>query len=585
MDLRKFRSTLAQHPLAYMSAEFALDDRLPIYAGGLGVLAGDIVREANDMNLPFVAVGLLYKEGYFTQTVTLVGEQKEEYRSLRLEDAPIELIVNTNGDRILVDIPVAQRHVHAQIWEYLRGDVSVYLLDTDIPENTESDRLITRRLYNGERILQEIVLGIGGVQALMKLHIHPSIFHLNESHSAFAILEITHHYMDEYGMSFHEAYQYAHQKIIFSNHTLVPAGNEVFPEADIIALLEGYARQLDIPITDIIDDGRVPTNPQQFSLSLLALQMACKVNTVSKFHEQMAKNVWPAAVMPAITNGVHLPTWVTAELKAQAPEFDVATMQALSAKDLWSIHTKAKSRLIDEITFQTGKQLSPDHMIISWARRIVEYKRPTLLFQDMDRLVKLIQSQNTPVQIVLAGKIHPNDVPGHAYIRTIYELCKKNGIEDKVVFLPNYRLHLAKLLVAGSDVWLNTPERGQEACGTSGMKAGANGVLQCSISDGWINEVDLKDIGWIIEDTNSAEHLYFLLEKNIIPLYYQRDDQQLPQAWIERMKSMTALIWRGFSSRRMIEEYIDQLYRPALELEIKNKHEHDWRRNYRTRPL
>lgn len=584
MDLRKFRSTLAQHPLAYMSAEFALDDHLPIYAGGLGVLAGDIVRQANDMNLPFVAVGLLYKEGYFRQIVTLAGEQHEEYRRLRLEDAPIELIVNTNGERILVDVPVGQRHVWAQIWEHLEGDVSVYLLDTDIPENTAADRSITQRLYNGDRLLQEIVLGIGGVQALMKLHIHPSIFHLNESHSAFAILEITHHYMDEYGMSFHQAYQYAHQKIIFTNHTLVAAGNEIFPEKQVTELLQDYARQLDIPITEIIDDGLVTSGSDQFSLSLLALKMACRVNTVSKFHEEMAKTVWPSAAMPAITNGVHLPTWVAAELKAQAPEFDIPTMQALTAKDFWSIHTKAKSRLIDEITFQTGKQFSPDQLLITWARRIVEYKRPTLLFQDMDRLVRLATVQDQSVQIVLAGKAHPTDEGGQAYIKQMYQLCKQYHLEDRVVFLPNYNLTLAKLLVAGSDVWLNTPVRGQEACGTSGMKAGANGVLQCSVSDGWVNEVNLQDTGWVIDDTQGADHIYRLLEDQIIPLYYDRNSEQLPLAWIEQMKRMIAIIWEQFSARRMVEEYIDRLYRPALELEIKNKHEHDWRRNYRTRP-
>lgn len=586
MDLREFRSTLGQHPLAYFSAEFALDDRLPIYSGGLGVLAGDIVRQADEQELPFVAVGLLYKEGYFTQRLSLSGEQKEFYPILDTRDAPVQLVVNTEGERILVTIPIQDREISAQIWEYTEGDVSVYLLDADIPENTVEDRAITRRLYMIEphiRILQDILLGVGGVRALMKLHIHPSIYHLNESHSAFAIFEISHHYMEEYGMSFKEAYEYGRQKIVFTNHTLVAAGNEVFSKDLVEQYLTGYAKHLGLPIKNILDNGGSDPKTNLFSLSLLALNMACRMNTVSKLHSTTAKTVWPDKAMPPITNGVHLSTWVSPDIKAQAPSFEFAPMQAMPAKEFWNLHLMAKHRMIDEVKLQTGRTLNVNEFIMTWARRIADYKQPELLFADIAKLKDILYNKDRPAQLVIAGKAHPSDPIGHTHVRNILHAIKEHGLSDRVIFVPNYTISIADVLVSGSDLWINTPQRGAEASGTSGMKSGANGVLQCSVSDGWVDEIDLKDMGWILSNTDTSSHLYTILHDEIVPLYYQRNEDKVPEIWVSKMKQTMAMIWSQFSGQRMLEEYIDVLYRPALELESLQKHEHNWRRNYRTR--
>lgn len=591
MDIQEFRLTLGQHPLAYFSAEFALDDRLPIYSGGLGVLAGDMVRQANDVELPFVAVGLLYHEGYFNQQVTQKDGQTESYTRLHLPDAPIKRVVDTTGQPVIVMIPIKDQLVFIQIWEYLQGDVSVYLLDTNILENSKENQLITWRLYGGDRetrLLQEIVLGIGGARALMQLHIHPSIYHLNEGHSALAVFEIAHHYMTEYHMTFQQAYDYARQKIVFTNHTLVSAGNEVFDPQLVSDHLETYAKSLDLPITSIISRGTSPrdnvSSNAQFSMTRLALNMACRVNTVSQLHSVMAKKLWPDTPMPGITNGVHLPRWVNADIKAQAPDFNIQALANLPGEEVWRLHQMAKHRLVDEVKFLTGKVLHPEYCTITWARRFATYKRPGLLFKDIARLQALLKNATQPVQFIIAGKAHPHDWEGREALHLILDTIAQLSADAQVVFVPNYNLTVAELLVAGSDVWLNTPIRGTEASGTSGMKAGANGGLQCSISDGWVDEVDLAGIGWVIDPDHSAESLYTLLEQEIIPLYYKRNDDGIPTEWVNRMKQTMTLVWSKFSAERMLGEYIEILYRPALELESKDKHEHNWRRNYRTIP-
>jgi starch phosphorylase len=586
MDIGQFRATLGQHPLAYMSAEFGLDDRLPIYSGGLGVLAGDIIREAAQLNLPFVGVGLLYHEGYFQQVITPEGKQRADYPLLNTDDAPIRLVVDTTNEPIAVSIPMAGGELHIQVWEYLESDVSVYLLDTDLPRNNNEYRFITRQLYGGNlqnRILQEIVLGIGGVRMLMKLGIHPSLFHLNESHSAFAIMEIAHHYMEEYGMSFAEAYDYGRNKIVFTNHTLVAAGNEVFPKEMVRQYLGAYTEQLHLPMDELLAKGTSPDSPEKFAMSTMALSMASRVNTVSKLHEQEARSVWPGVAMPAITNGVNLPYWVSADFKAQAPNFALSELQGLAPDQIWTIHEMAKHRLVDEVKYRTGHQLKTEAMIITWARRFATYKRPKTLFEDIEELKRLVTHSKQPIQVLMAGKAHPEDTEGQGLIEQIHQEILRTGLTDKIVFVPNYSLGLAKFLVSGSDLWLNTPIRGREASGTSGMKASANGVLQLSVSDGWVDEVTIPAIGWEISDANCSADVYRLLRELIIPLYYKRNAQGFPEEWVKLMRTNMQLIWTQFSSRRMLEQYIDVLYRPALEMESKDKHEHNWRRNYRTR--
>lgn len=587
MDLEKFRWTLGQHPIAYMSAEFGLDDRLPIYSGGLGMLAGDIIREASDLELPFVGVGLLYREGYFQQMIDANG-QAEEYPAMDVTDAPINLVIDTHGAAIKITIPVEDHLLHFQIWEYVEGDVSIFLLDTDVPENTAAHRLITRRLYGGDRqtrILQEIILGIGGVRALQALHIHPSIYHLNEGHSAFAIFEIAYHYMREYKMTFRQAYEYGRNKIVFTNHTLVPAGNELFQAADVRNYLQCYTDDLQLPIQDVLDEGAVPHKPELFSMSNLAMRMASRVNGVSKLHAKLAKQFWPEYKVAGITNGIHMPTWVSPDLKAQSRHFDVNVVSNMANTALWRLHQMAKYRLMDEVNYRTGKQLKQGHLIVTWARRFASYKRPEILFEDIERLKSIVFHAHTPVQFIMAGKAHPADAEGHAHIRHIVQAIHDNGLDDGFIFVPNYNMKLADVLVSGSDIWLNTPWRGQEACGTSGMKAAANGVLQCSVSDGWVDEVDLRQVGWELPNEGTAEFIYQFLEGEIVNMYYERDQHNVPNAWVERMKTTIAMVWQQFSSRRMVSEYIDILYRPTLEQESQEKHYHNWRQRYRTKQI
>lgn len=585
MDLQKFRWTLGQHPIAYMSAEFGLDDRLPIYSGGLGILAGDIVRGANDMELPFVAVGLLYKEGYFKQVIDERG-QTEEYPLLDTASAPISLVVNSHGESIKVTIPVGEHLLHFQIWEYEQGDIPVYLLDTDVAENTPEHRLITRRLYGGDketRILQELVLGIGGVRTLESLHIHPSLFHLNEGHSAFAIFEISYHYMEEYNMKFAEAYEYARNKIVFTNHTLVPAGNEMFQTDLVSKYLKGYCEDLNLAMDYLLEKGKVADKPDKFSMSNLASNMAVRMNAVSKLHAEMAKEFWPNKKLLGITNGVHMPSWVSADLKAQAPDFNIEAINDLPHYALWRLHEMAKFRLRDEVKYRTGKEINLDAMIVTWARRFASYKRPETLFEDIVRLKDIIFHAHKPVQFLMAGKAHPADAIGHQIIKNIIDAIHENGLENNFIFIPDYNMKLADVLVSGSDVWLNTPIYGKEASGTSGMKAAANGVLQCSVSDGWVAEVNLNGVGWELDAKDPAEHVYSLLEGEITDLYYKRNSDDVPEEWVQQMKKTIGMVWDDFSARRMVEDYIDVLYRPTLEEEIKEKHYHNWRHRYLTK--
>ncbi len=461
----------------------------------------------------------------------------------------------------------------------------MYLLDTDVPENTDEHKLITRRLYGGDkvtRMLQELILGIGGIRAIQSLHIHPSIYHLNEGHSAFGIFEIANHYMKEYNMSFEEAYEYSGNKIVFTNHTLVAAGNEIFSQELLREYLGTYTNQLNLPIEYVLEKGKVEGKPDLFSMSNLALNMAYKVNAVSKLHAKMAKEVWPDHEMIGITNGIHLPTWVSADIKAQAP-YNQEDVKNLSNQMIWRTHEMAKYRLLDEVEYRTGKRLNKDQIIITWARRFASYKRPELLFTDVDRLKDIIFSASKPVQFLMAGKAHPKDELGHQSIKRIIQLIKEHGLEKHFIFVPNYNIKLADALVAGSDLWLNTPKRGQEASGTSGMKAAANGILQCSVSDGWVDEINLKEYGWELNNEKTAEHIYDLLEKEILPLYYERNEEGIPSKWVDLMKQNIIMAWSDFSSRRMVKEYIDVLYRPTLELESKEKHYHNWRKRYRTK--
>lgn len=555
-----------RHPIAYFSFEFALTTKLPIYSGGLGVLAGDVLKEADDQKLPFVGVGLFYNHGYFHQKITPEGEQTEVYT--RIETKNILTPVFKNDKELLVEVPIQDRIVYAKVWEYKIGSISLYLLDTNTEKNLADDRDITRYLYGGDadiRIKQEMILGIGGERVLFELDIHPSIYHLNEGHSAFCVFEIAHHVMKETGKNFHDAFAEVQKKIVFTNHTLLPAGNDRFSQDKIAGYLASYATQLKLPVSDMLEKGIREETPKLFSMTQLALTMACRINTVSTSHSIHAKKVWPETPMPGITNGIHLPTWTHSSYKKIAPHLNNMELQSMTDTILWHIHTEAKKELISYINQTCVVKLKPEVATIVWARRFTSYKQPALLFSEIESLKKLSQTAHGALQVIIAGKSHPRDSEGKKLIPHIHELIKKADLSHFIVFVPDYSLETATFFVQGADVWLNTPVPGWEASGTSGMKAGANGVLQCSTRDGWIDEVDLTRIGWELANKNTAQSLYTTITNNILPQYYTFDAGSFNVGWVKKMRETMQTIWENYSTTRLLKDYMEKLYSPAWE--------------------
>jgi starch phosphorylase len=558
---------LSKKPIAYFCAEFALSDELPIYSGGLGVLAGDVIRQAQEWNFPLVGIGLLYKEGYFKQIIADGHMQAELPAYLNLSQLPVAPAQNLSGRPAKIELPIADRTIFARIWEYTEGSGRVLLLDTDVEENSELDRRLTLNLYPADsewRIQQEILLGIGGIRALTELGIEPSAYHLNEGHSAFAIIEIAHQYMKRTGAEFSKGLTYACSRTVFTNHTLIPSGNDVFEKSMVARLLQSYADHLGLPIDEVLRMGTVPNAADYFSMTHLALSASSKASAVSKAHAQFAKITLPEAQLIPITNGVNRIFW-------QNPKMQTLSEQLLkgaeiSDEKIWEIHRNLKQEITDYLSSTQGCHLDPDILTITWARRIATYKQPLLLFSDISRLVQIINSETRPVQIILSGKAHPNDTPAKALISEVLKIINHHGLEKRIVFLPNYNLKLARLLTAGSDVWLNTPIKGQEACGTSGMKAGLNGVLQFSISDGWTDEIDLHKLGFPISPVDSMTDLYNVLEQSIVPMYYGQTgkNQPLPE-WMKMMRGTITEIGSNFTTERMMEQYITKLYLPVLE--------------------
>jgi len=557
---------LARNPVAYFCAEFGLSDELPIFSGGLGILAGDVIRQAGAWNFPLIGIGLLYKEGYFKQVISESGVQTELPAYPDFSKVPIAPALDAQGALARIELPVADRTLFARVWQYTQGTARVLLLDTDVEENSELDRRLTASLYPTDpqwRIQQEILLGIGGIRALAKLGILPSAYHLNEGHSAFAIMEIAHQYMKRTQARFSEGLSYACRRTVFTNHTLIPSGNDVFESGMVAHLLGDYAGHLGLPIDEVLRMGAMPNAPGHFSMTHLALSASSKSSAVSKAHAQFAKVSFPEAHFTPITNGVNREFWQNPKIK----EIEGRLHHGLGITDqeIWATHQECKQRLLGFITGSTGKELKPNSLTITWARRITAYKQPLLLFSDISRLIQIINHQTRPVQIILAGKAHPGDLPAKAMMTEIFKNISRPGLKDRVVFLPNYNLELARLLVTGSDVWLNTPIKGQEACGTSGMKAGLNGILQCAISDGWTDEIELHQLGFPVSPVDSAADLYKVVEERVAPLYYEQGAQNsAPAQWTKMMRETIMEVGSRFTSERMMQEYITELYLPIL---------------------
>jgi starch phosphorylase len=608
--------------VAYFSMEYGLDVSLPIYSGGLGVLSGDHMKSSSDLGLPLVGVGLLYRQGYFRQYLNADGYQQESYPENDWYNMPVSLCregTDGNGAPLRISVQIGESLVVAQIWQVKIGRSSLYLMDTNIDGNSEENRAITATLYGGTketRMRQEILLGIGGIRALRALGINPAVTHMNEGHSAFLAVERIRELMRSEKLSLREAMEALGPTNIFTTHTPVPAGNERFTVELMKQYFPSITDGLGISWDDFMALGR--ENPQDeeehFCMTVFALRLSAYSNAVSALHGEVSREMWQAlwpglpedeVPITSITNGVHVRTWLSRDMldlldRYFGPRFyDEPTyleiwdrIDRVSDEELWRTHERRKERLValsrERLREQykrrgmTGSQLlaaeevlSPYAMTISFARRFATYKRSTLLFRDPDRLYRLLTDNDRPVQLIFSGKAHPHDVPGKNLIKEIVHFAAEPEIRSKVVFLENYDIGIAKYLVSGADLWLNTPRRPMEASGTSGMKAAINGVLNCSILDGWWAEGYEPRNGWAIgggeqytdeveQDEIESQLLYNLLEQEIIPTYYERGRDGLPREWISLMKNSMRDLGKAFSSQRMLVEYAEKFYLPAL---------------------
>ena len=604
--------------IAYFSAEFGLHEALPIYSGGLGILSGDHCKEASDLGLPFVGMGFLYPQGYFTQRLNANGEQEAIYEKIDFSEEPVKPALDNQGNEVLIHVDLPGRTVYAKVWKIQVGRIPVYLMDTDVERNAPQDRELSARLYGGNqeiRISQEYILGIGGVRALRALGYDPVVWHMNEGHSAFLGLERVRELVQEKGLTFDEAVEAVRASSLFTTHTPVPAGHDAFGFELVEKFFWQFWGQLGIHREKFLslashDQGWGP----QFSMTVLAFRLSAYHNGVSELHGHVSRKMWqdlwpdtPVEQVPIghITNGVHTATWLAPELRTLYSKYlrdnwledidDPAVWQELDAmpdQELWAVHQQRKRTLVEfareRIQQQyrrhgegptrvdkAGTLLDPEALTIGFARRFATYKRATLIFHDPERLKAILNNPERPIQIVFAGKAHPKDEPGKALIRKIYEMSQDPDFEGKILFIENYDMNIARHMVSGADVWLNNPRRPYEASGTSGQKAAASGVPNCSVLDGWWPEAYDGANGWAIgeereykdqetQDEADALSLYSLLEDEIIPLFYDRDEAGVPHGWVKRMKAAIRTCAPKFSMRRMVKDYTNQYYVPAM---------------------
>ena len=574
--------------VAYFSAEFGLDESLPIYSGGLGVLAGDYLKAASELGVPLVGIGLFYRRGYFQQRLDADDRQIEHYPLTDTSRLPLELVPMAPEVELADDsgnlVPV-----RLSVWRVRVGRASLYLLDTHVEGNP--DWAVTDTLYGGDRanrLRQEVVLGVGGVRVLRQLGLEPTIFHLNEGHSAFLQLERMRELVEEQGLSAAEALEQLRASTVFTTHTPVPAGNEVFDPRLVQRTLGGLVERCGLEWDEFIALGKVDAGETGFGLTPFALRTAAHANGVSELHGAVSREMWHGlwperrideVPITSITNGVHQRTWLSPELEVLLgdtdPQFEHA--RELSAEDLWAAHRGAKERLLDFVVTTRGvRELDPDVLTIGFARRFATYKRAGLLFSRPDRLAALLADPDRPIQVLVAGKAHPADEDGKDVIQLVVDFAREPAAAGRVVFLEDYEMTLARRMVQGVDLWLNTPRRPFEASGTSGMKAALNGVLNCSILDGWWAEAYSPAVGFAIEapldDATEAEQdeadagaLHAVLEQQALPAYYERDDAGLPQRWIALMRESIAELGPRFGTARMVAEYVERLYLPAHE--------------------
>jgi starch phosphorylase len=609
---------MLDHSIAYFSAEYGIHESLPNYAGGLGVLAGDHTKSASDLGLPFIAVGLMYKHAYFQQEIDAAGNQVEIYEELNFEQLPIHLVTDKSGEPLVVSVPILDHDVFLKIWEVKAGRVSVFLLDSTVDQNSDDDKSIINSLYGGSRdtrIQQEIILGSGGMRAIRKMGIQPSVFHMNEGHSAFLGLERISELMNK-GMDYKTALEFVRSTTVFTTHTPIAAGNEAFEFDMIEKYFKNLWPKLEISHDKFFDLGR-NTNIHQhenFSLTVLALNLSNQANGVSQLHGEVSRTMWqkvypgvPISEIPIghITNGIHTFSWLHREMiELLDNQFGSGWREEIRNQQFWdkfydipndvfwTVMLRMKNSMIEHLR-QTYQQridrygpdyagypvaediLKPDILTLGFARRFAPYKRSLLLFSDFERLKNIMTNSEKPVQILFAGKAHPANEAGKDLIRRINELSRDDAFRGKVVFIEGYNMSNARALVSGVDVWLNTPRRPLEASGTSGQKVPINGGINFSILDGWWLEGYNELNGWSIgqsrpyddnelQDRDDAESLYKTLENEIIPLYYDSDKNGVPNAWIEKAKHSFYSTITQFSANRMVWQYLQNYYMPAM---------------------
>lgn len=612
--------------IAYFSAEYGLDETIPIYSGGLGILSGDHLKSASDLGIPLVGVGLLYKNGYFNQKIESYGIQRSEYNNIELENLPIYPVKNKEGKEILISVNLEDREVFLKAWKINVGRISLYLLDSDINENRAEDREITLKLYGGDqdmRIRQEIVLGIAGVRLLKQLGLNPTIYHMNEGHSSFLTLELIKNTIEEKEVSFDVAKDIVSSRTVFTTHTPVPAGNDIFP----ISLVEKYFKvfwpKLKIGKEEFLKLGMKPCTMLEpgFNMGILALKIAGKKNGVSKLHGEVSRElfgeVWPniaanESPITYVTNGIHTCSWLAPNLKElynkylssqQTPYWQDTIhvdetwkrIKNIPNEELWGAHLDRKQKLIELVKENTTNRLrragvsydeireivssiSSNDLIIGFARRFATYKRATLIFNELERITEILNDKEHPVKLIFAGKAHPADKEGQDLIKYIHEISMKPQFRGKVFILENYNIAMSRYLVSGVDVWLNNPRRPMEASGTSGQKASVNGVVNFSVLDGWWAEGYDQTNGWAIgtnaefasyteQDKVDSQSIYKTLETKIIPAFFDRPEENKPSPeWMEIMKRSIITTGGKYSTARMLVDYTEKLYLPLINL-------------------
>ena len=608
--------------IAYFSAEYGLDQTIPIYSGGLGILSGDHLKSASDLGIPLVAVGLLYKNGYFHQKINGYGDQETEYNNIELSNLPINPVKDENGEELKIYVKFENRKVYLKVWQINVGRIKLYLLDSDIDENSPEDREVTLRLYGGDqemRIKQEIVLGMGGTNLLTRaLGLNPTVYHMNEGHSAFLILELIKNIIKEKQVSFEVAKDIASSKTVFTTHTPVPAGNDIFPIELVEKYFKGFWPRLNLDREEFLKLGMKPCKELEpgFNMGILALKVAGKKNGVSKLHGAVSRElfgeVWPEIAanespITYVTNGIHTCSWLAPSLKELYNKYLIPYWQDNIFKDevweninnipnqeLWGIHQQRKQKLIEIVKENTTNRLrrsgysyeeinditsklNPNALTIGFARRFATYKRATLIFKDLERITQILNNADRPVQLIFAGKAHPADKEGQDLIKRIHEISMMPQFKGKIFLLENYNIAMSRYLVSGVDVWLNNPRRPMEASGTSGQKASVNGVINFSVLDGWWAEGYNQENGWTIgtnaeftsyeeQDIADSQSMYRTLEEKIIPTYYEKDENGISEKWMKIMKNSITSTGGKYSTSRMLVDYTNNLYMPLCNL-------------------